>query len=56
MTLRATRTFAILEVPDDFYELVRKRLVEAGYDHALVNENDAECLDMHGIALRRQKN
>ena len=51
MTIRQTHTFAVLEVPAYFYRFVRNALVEAGYDHAILNE-EGEVLDMHGIALR----
>jgi len=44
-----TRTYAHLNVPSEFFEYVKKRLIEAGYGHAILDDGDT--LDMHGIAL-----
>lgn len=49
MTIRQTHTYVTMDVPVEFYNYVRKRLLDAGYDHA-VNDEQHE-LDMHGIAL-----
>jgi hypothetical protein len=43
------------DVPPEFYDYVRRKLVEAGYEHAIHHDGGgegAETLDMHGIALR----
>jgi len=49
--LRQTHTYAIMEVPSELYDLVRQKLLDAGYAHA-VDDRDGE-LDMQGIALVR---
>jgi len=49
VTIRQTHTYVTMDVPVEFYNYVRKRLLDAGYDHA-VNDEQHE-LDMHGIAL-----
>jgi hypothetical protein len=49
-----THTYALLEVPQVFYNQVKAKLLEAGYQHAIQDESRTgreECLDMHGIAL-----
>lgn len=45
--MTATRTFATLEVPKPFYDLVAEKLRAAGYDQAFVDD----AIDMHGLAL-----
>jgi len=45
--MTATRTYALMSVPRAMFDLVRGKLQEAGYDHAI----DDDSLDMHGIAL-----
>jgi len=40
-----------MDVPKEFYDLVRQKLLDAGYGHA-VNDQDGE-LDMYGIALTK---
>ena len=50
--MRSTYTYVVMEVSPATYAEIRKKLVDAGYDHALHNDgNDHEVLDMHGIAL-----
>jgi hypothetical protein len=47
--IRQTHTYATMEVPPELYYLVRKKLTDAGYSHAI---NDKDCeLYMQGIAL-----
>ncbi len=47
-----THTLAILEVQHATYSLIRLRLSEAGYGHAILADG---TLDMTGIALRLQE-
>lgn len=53
--MRTTRTMATMAVPRVVYDLVRRQLEAAGYDHAIQpsreGEAEAERLDMHGIGL-----
>ena len=49
--MRATRTYAILEVAPDVYEDIKKRLLAADYGHALHSDDGREVIDMQGIAL-----
>lgn len=51
--MRSTHTYAILEVPLEVYNQIRKQLEEAGYGHAFHRgNNDDEVIDMQGIALQ----
>jgi hypothetical protein len=50
--LRQTRTYVTMDVPPELYDLVRQKLLDAGYGHA-VDDKEGE-LDMHGIALVKQ--
>lgn len=47
--IRTTRTYVTLAVPREFWELVWSKLNDAGYDHAI--DNDDGIIDMNGIAL-----
>lgn len=48
--MRATHTYAILEVsPQTFHEIATK-LKEAGYEHSFLD--GGITVDMHGIALQ----
>ncbi len=52
MPLQSTRTYVTMDVSPQTYAEIRKKLVDAGYNHALhADGNDHEVLDMHGIAL-----
>ncbi len=42
-----TRTYALLEVPQELFDLVKGRMIDAGYEHAI----NGDEIDMHGIAL-----
>ena len=46
-------TYATLEVPEELHALVAGRLKRADYHHAILD--DGETLDMHGIALVKEK-
>lgn len=48
-----TYTFATLEVSQLAYDEIRSKLLEAGYDQAVLRDRDVELLDMRGIALNR---
>ena len=52
MNLRQTHTYAVMEVPEDVYRDIRRRFVEAGYDHVFDGSGPEEIMDMHGVALR----
>ena len=43
-----THTYAKLAVPEHIYDYIRKRLQDAGYEHAF-QPNGA--IDMHGVAI-----
>lgn len=47
-----TRTYAVMEVPQAVYDVIKAKLLAAGYDHVFDNHGKAEVIDMHGIALR----
>lgn len=48
-----THTYAILPVSPDTYAEIRGKLDSAGYSSQFHDKNDdAEVIDMHGIALR----
>jgi hypothetical protein len=46
-----THTYAVLELSAEAYEEIRRKLVTAGYDHA-IREGE---IDMHGIGVAVQK-
>ncbi len=48
--MRTTHTLAVMHLPADVVELIRGKLAEAGYDHA-IDEDDGLLLDMTGIGL-----
>lgn len=47
--VRQTHTYVTMDVPAELRALVRQKLLDAGYDHAV--DDKAGELDMHGIAL-----
>lgn len=49
MAPRSTRTYVELPVPREVWELIWSKLNDAGYDHAI--DNDEGVIDMHGLAL-----
>lgn len=51
-----TYTFATLEVSAGAYHEIRAKLLEAGYDHAILPERHEgqELIDMRGIALLQE--
>lgn len=46
-----THTFATMDVPAEVFELVRKKMEAAGYQHAIHTTPDGDYIDMKGIAL-----
>lgn len=49
--MRSTHTLAGMELPADVVELIRNKLAEAGYTHAIDKTPDGWFLDMTGIAV-----
>ncbi len=51
-----THTYVTLDVPQEFFDLVKERMEAAGYDHAFHDHGDGNIrIDMHGIALVAEK-
>lgn len=48
----STYTFAIMEVSKETYEEIKRKMIEAGYDHAFVDMSDGPIIDMHGIGIQ----
>lgn len=48
---RQTHTYVVLEVSDQTYCEIRELLAKAGWQQALMPDNE---IDMHGIALQRR--
>lgn len=48
--IRQTHTYAVLEVSKEAFNEIKKKLREAGYDHAFIDD----VIDMHGIALSEE--
>ena len=51
MNIKQTHTFSILAVSKAAYEEIKGKLIEAGYEHAVMNEGEQEVIDMHGVAI-----
>lgn len=52
MTLRTTRTYAVMEVSAAAFAEIRQKLIDAGYQQALHQDGEyALVLDMHGVVL-----
>jgi len=49
--MRTTHTYVLMDVPKEFFELVQKKMQDAGYDRALIDEDGQLRIDMDGIAL-----
>ena len=54
MPIRATHTLAIMQLPPIVVALIRGRLEEAGYTHAIDETPDGVLLDMTGIGIAAQ--
>jgi hypothetical protein len=47
-----THTYAIMDVSEAAYNEIKKKLEDAGYQHAIhIDRDGSVVLDMHGIAL-----
>lgn len=51
--MRTTHTYSVLEVSPEAYHEIRRKLADAGYEHAFDSAvvDWAEVMDIHGIAL-----
>lgn len=50
--MTSTYTYVEMEIPADLHELIRKKLEQAGYDHAILEGPDGRItLDMRGVGL-----
>ena len=47
----STHTYALLEVPKEFFDFVKEKMEEVGYGQAIIQDGDQVHIDMHGIAL-----
>ncbi len=49
-----TYTYALMDVSESTYNEIKKKLEDAGYQHAFHDDHDGDgmVLDMHGIALK----
>jgi hypothetical protein len=45
-----THTYAVLEVSKEAFEEIKTKLLAAGYQHAI--DDDEGIIDMHGIGLQ----
>ncbi len=52
MKLRTTHTYALMDVSPAVYAEIRAKIIEAGYEHTIMAQDGAECIDMTGIALQ----
>lgn len=50
--MRATHTYALLEVSEEAYEEIKRKLLDAGYDQVITLFGE---IDMMGIALIKAK-
>jgi len=53
-----TRTYVLLHLSVSAYNEIKKKLLKAGYEHAvIVNllDKSQERIDMHGIAVAKKK-
>lgn len=49
-----TYIYVFMQVSKRTYDEIKKKLLDAGYDHALHHDTErGEVLDMHGIALAK---
>ena len=49
--MRATHTYALLQVSPAAYAEIRDQLKAAEYEHAFHKDDGREVIDMHGLAL-----
>lgn len=50
----ATHTFAVMELSEKTYEEIFSKIAQAGYDHALIDGDGKQLIDMHGIAVMQE--
>lgn len=48
---RVTHTYVLMDLSPSAYNEIKKKLLAAGYSHAVHEAHDGERLDMHGIAV-----
>lgn len=46
-----TYTYALMEVSPETYREIKQKLLDAGYSHAIHDDEERSPLDMHGVAL-----
>jgi hypothetical protein len=51
--MRTTHTVALMDVTPETFNEIKKKLTDAGYDHA-IDSVAADVLDMTGIGLKLQ--
>lgn len=50
-----THTYVVLQISKRAFEEIRKKLLEAGYQHAMHDDEEHGVLiDMHGLAIADQ--
>ena len=49
--IKQTHTVSTLEISDSAFNEIKKLLLDAGYDHVFLDNE--ELIDMHGIGLKR---
>src|SRR5262245_44629824 len=54
MNIKQTHTYSILEISRSAYDEIKDKLIEAGYQHAVMKEGEREVIDMHGIAIAQE--
>lgn len=52
--MRSTHTYALCEVSKSAYDEIRAKLIEAGYEDQMHDDDGKIVIDMHGIALAEQ--
>lgn len=55
MTVRATHTYAVLDVSPACFREVKARLEATGSEHAICEDGDRTVIDMHGLALAAER-
>lgn len=52
--ISTSHTFAVMELSEKTYEEIFSKIAQAGYDHALLEEDGKQLIDMHGIAVMQE--
>jgi hypothetical protein len=50
-----THTYVILELSKKSFEEIKKKLSDAGYQHAFDEQDGQLVIDMHGLAVKTEK-